>query len=64
MRYWTRELDGVSLKDFRVSEAEIDESDQYVDEKTKEAILLARENIQKFHERQRPKDLEPEETSK
>ncbi|MDP2104025.1 MAG: histidinol dehydrogenase, partial [Candidatus Gracilibacteria bacterium] len=49
---------------FRVSEAEIDEADQYIDDDLKKAIAIATENIYAFHERQRPKDLEPEETSK
>ncbi len=63
VRDLTKEHDGFDFMDFSVNEDEINESEQYVDNDLKMAILLARDNIHIFHERQKPKNLEPQETS-
>ncbi len=46
-------FDKVQLKDLAVTEAEIDEAETLVSEELKEAIVLAHENIHKFHAAQK-----------
>lgn len=44
--------DSIELQDFEVSEKEIDESDLSISEELKEAINIAKQNIEKFHQAQ------------
>lgn len=50
----TQKFDGVTMQDFRVSEAEMDEAEAQCDESFKEAMRLAAENIRTFHKAQLP----------
>ena len=50
----TQKFDGVTMQDFRVSEAEMDEAEAECDESFKEAMCLAAENIRTFHKAQLP----------
>jgi histidinol dehydrogenase len=50
---FTKKFDGVTLNSFVVSENEIAEAEAGVDNELKEAIRLAAENIQHFHETQK-----------
>jgi len=52
LRKYTLQFDGVKLNSFLVSEEELIEAEQQVDEKLKAAITLASKNIQVFHEAQ------------
>ncbi len=45
-------FDGVKFKDFKVTEAEINEAKNNISEELKDAIALAKENIEKFHSAQ------------
>ena len=54
LREYTQKFDGVTLEDFSVSEKEIVEAETLVATELKEAILLASENIRKFHAAQKP----------
>ena len=44
--------EAIELQDFEVSEKEIDESDLSISEELKEAINIAKQNIEKFHQAQ------------
>ena len=44
--------DGVELKNFEVAEKELEESDFLISEELKEAITIAKANIEKFHKSQ------------
>lgn len=46
---YTYFYDGVTMSDLRVSQEEIDESEQLVDDALKAAMAIAKENIEKFH---------------
>lgn len=46
---YTYFYDGVTMSDLRVSQEEIDASEQQVDETLKAAMAIAKENIEKFH---------------
>ena len=50
----TQKFDGVTMQDFRVSEAEMDEAEAECGESFKEAMCLAAENIRTFHKAQLP----------
>lgn len=52
VRAYTVRFDGVALDSFQVTEAEFAEAERLVDEPLKEAIQLARQNIESFHSRQ------------
>ena len=52
LREYTAKLDKVIIDDLKVSEAEINESEDTVPESLKEAIRLAAQNIEKFHRSQ------------
>jgi histidinol dehydrogenase len=54
LREYTKKFDGVTLEDFSVSEKEIKVAATLVATELKEAILLASENIRKFHAAQKP----------
>ena len=49
LREYASRFDGVKLSDLRVSEAEIAEAEQRVDEALKQAIVVAAGNIERFH---------------
>ena len=55
VRKFTQEFDGVSLTDFQVSEQEISEAIGTVSEELKQAIQLAKSNIEQFHTAQKTK---------
>lgn len=59
----TRKFDWVKLDNFKVSNKELLEAEKWVSEELKKAINVAKNNIEKFHRRQKPQNLEPEETS-
>lgn len=46
---YTYFYDGVTMSDLRVSQEEIDASEQLVDDTLKAAMAIAKENIEKFH---------------
>ncbi len=60
---YTWQFDGVSLKKFAVSQEEFQEAEASVSEELKEAINVAKMNIEKFHKAQRTSKVEVE-TSK
>lgn len=49
LRAYSRELDGVKLSDLRVSDEEFDEAAALVSNKLKNALKIAKANIEKFH---------------
>lgn len=58
LREYARRFDGVELSDLRVSEAEIAEAEQRVDEALKQAIAVAAGNIERFHAAQTMQPVE------
>lgn len=60
VRNFTQQFDKVGLKDFRVSQQEINKAVRSTDRKLKKAIEVAYNNIQKFHKAQevKPKKIE------
>lgn len=52
LRDFTKKFDGVDLDDFRVSKSELAEAGLQVDNELKEAIEIARKNIETFHSAQ------------
>lgn len=52
VRRYTQQFDGVLLSDFRVSQKELQEADQLISAELKEAIALAKSNIERFHRAQ------------
>ena len=58
----TREIDGLEILDFRVSDAEIEDAAGMVSEELKKAIDDAIANIRAFHEAQLPKEITVETT--
>jgi histidinol dehydrogenase len=54
LREFTRKFDSVDIENFVVSKKEIDEAETLVADDLKQAILLASENIKKFHAAQKP----------
>ena len=58
----TEKFDWVKLDDFKVSKKEFEQAEKLVSQDLKNAINLAKNNIEKFHKRQIPDNLEPEET--
>lgn len=61
LREITRQLDGVDLQRFRVSDAEFDQAEADLSAAASDAINLAISNVTRFHEKQMPAslDLEP-----
>ncbi|MGB9902444.1 histidinol dehydrogenase [Methanothrix sp.] len=57
LRKYTEQFDGVRLESFRVSEDEIEEAYDAVDESILSALELAAQNIYAFHDEERTKDL-------
>ena len=58
LREYASRFDGVELSDLRVSEAEIAEAEQRVDEALKQAIVVAAGNIERFHAAQTMQPVE------
>jgi histidinol dehydrogenase len=52
----TREFDGVTIKNMQVSEQEMEQAATMISADLKNAILVAKENIQRFHEQQLTKE--------
>lgn len=63
IRNLTKNYDWVKLKNFLVTKQEIEEADNRLNSELKIAILIAKNNIENFHKRQLPENLEPKETS-
>lgn len=57
LREFGERFDGVKIDDFRVSADEIDEADELVDIKLKNAIAVAAKNIATFHKAQRMNEI-------
>lgn len=57
LRRYTEQFDGVRLESFRVSDDEIEEAYDAVDESLLRALELAAQNIYAFHDEERTKDL-------
>ncbi len=53
IKRYTQKFDGVSLKDAKVSSQEIGEAQNLITKELKEAIQLAKNNIEKFHRAQK-----------
>jgi histidinol dehydrogenase len=60
---YTELFDGINLENTQVSEAEIKLAETQVSEELKEAIQLAKNNIEKFHTAQKTKKIEVETTN-
>ena len=58
LREYASRFDGVELNDLRVSETEIAEAEQRVDEALKQAIAVAAGNIERFHAAQTMQPVE------
>lgn len=52
LRYYTRKFDNVEIDDFLVKEEEIEEAFKKVPRELIEALVKAKENIEKFHKKQ------------
>ncbi|QCX39236.1 histidinol dehydrogenase [Aureibaculum algae] len=57
---YTNLFDGIELKNIQVSATEISEKGKTIDESLKQAILLAKNNIEKFHKAQKTSKIEVE----
>ncbi|MDI9616943.1 MAG: histidinol dehydrogenase [Methanothrix sp.] len=57
LRRYTEQFDGVRIESFRVSEDEIEEAYDAVDESVLNALEIAAQNIYAFHDEERTKDL-------
>ena len=60
LRKFALEYDQVELKDLLVSKREIEEAQEQVSDELKEAIAVAKSNIERFHEKQKEGLLEVE----
>ena len=58
----TKKFDGIEIDDFNVTEKEFIDAEKNISKDLKDAIKLAKSNIEKFHKRQIPNNLKPEET--
>lgn len=54
LRKFTRQFDGIELDSFLVSEEDIIDAENFVDDQLKKAIALAAKNIEIFHSAQKP----------
>ncbi len=52
LKQYTQKFDGVELSNLRVSQQEIENAIPLVSQELKDAILLAKENVEKFHKSQ------------
>jgi len=62
VKKYTQLFDGISLKNLSVSEKEISAAEKNVSEELKEAINLAKANIEKFHHAQKTERITVETT--
>lgn len=53
IKRYTQKFDGVSLKDAKVSSQEIEDAQEFITKELRDAIQLAKRNIEKFHEAQK-----------
>ncbi|MCK4920139.1 MAG: histidinol dehydrogenase [Bacteroidales bacterium] len=53
LKKFSKEFDGVSIENFQISEKEIDDAKSKINIELKNAINLAKENIERFHSLQR-----------
>lgn len=60
LRKFTEKFDGVAITEFLVSDDEIVAANKLVSVELKEAILLAKDNIEKFHSAQQTQSIEVE----
>jgi len=60
LKKYTEKFDGVALDDFFVSQSEIEEAKTLVSAELKEAIQLAKSNIETFHKAQKTERVEVE----
>ncbi|RDY61626.1 histidinol dehydrogenase [Flagellimonas nanhaiensis] len=60
LRKYTKQFDGAELDAFLVSEEEINQAEQYVSAELKEAIAIAKSNIEKFHSAQKTSKVKVE----
>ncbi|MDC6364617.1 MULTISPECIES: histidinol dehydrogenase [Flavobacteriaceae] len=60
VKKYTKQFDGVELNDFEVEEEEISRATEQISKELKEAITLAKSNIQKFHAAQKTTKVEVE----
>jgi histidinol dehydrogenase len=52
LRQYAKQFDNIEIEDFKVSEAEFDEAERNVSDELKEAIKIAKANIENFHRSQ------------
>ncbi len=52
LRKFTKQFDGVDIENLQVSDAEFEEAERNVSDELKQAIQIAKANIEKFHESQ------------
>ena len=60
VKKYTKQFDGIELETFRVSEEEIKKATEQIDTELREAITLAKSNIEKFHAAQKTSKVEVE----
>jgi len=60
LKKYTEKFDGVSISDFLVSAAEVEEAKELVSPELKEAIAVAKNNIEVFHKAQKTDKVEVE----
>ncbi|MDQ6761305.1 MAG: histidinol dehydrogenase, partial [Bacteroidota bacterium] len=60
---YSLKFDGIAPKTWLVSDEEIDESENEISQSLKDALLIAKENIEKFHSAQVPKKIKKIETA-
>ena len=60
VKKYTEKFDGISPDQLRISEAEIEQASDLLDDKLKESIELAKNNIAKFHKAQVTENVEVE----
>ncbi|NJB83984.1 histidinol dehydrogenase [Wenyingzhuangia aestuarii] len=53
LKQYTQKFDGVTLSDLKVSQQEIDDAIPLVSQELKDAIVLAKNNVEKFHTSQK-----------
>jgi len=49
LQFYTSKFDGISIENFKINKTEIESSDNLISSELKEAILIAKANIEKFH---------------
>ncbi len=62
LRRYAHEFDGVEFEDFAVSELEFDDAERSVSKELKDAIAIAKANIEKFHVAEKPEPYRVETT--